>query len=896
MGRNDFMSSINFMNIIEAYVSKEIEMNKVRDKIKLENNLKEGLIKQLEIQLTPLVLNVLFSEYEGFKQYYKLNSSDALNKYYEKIKEDKYFIGLSEHFPVMREKLDKRINHFITYVNEIIENLEIHKTKTNYKKVTDIKLALGDTHNNGKTVCHIKIDGKDYIYKPRNAALDINFINFVSKYIPDYKYEIYNYGDFSIHEMIHVNQNHTNQESVNKYYYNIGFLSAIFYFIGATDMHYENVIVNGATPIFIDLETISDITDFESGKNHNNLFQLLSNSIFQSMIYPFEMNENYLNISALTGEKGKVLKFHYTNAKPVINADGELEFLEENPSLEKQKNEVFLNNIKQIPSMYIADIVKGFSDFCKIVLDNKDSVFNELIKVVEGHPIRQVVRPTHVYEKYLNVLLEPYYLKEKGRDQELFNHLRHSRNDKIVNEEIISLKQGDVPLFYTYFDSKHLYARGDCIIENYFSTTIKENIQNRIYNFDTNKMKQEINNIYSSLLIYHYNHTDNKILNNHPEFFTDEISPFVFLKDFYNLFQSINSSSSALLPSFSGKKMIISPITPSIYEYGGNLLLIIYFRDKIGVSVQEIIKIFKTMKEWKTYNNAELTGFNGVGAYIYLVYNAYRITGEKWFYNELLNEIQNLSIPENVNNIDYFTGLAGTVTILSEIKLNMNEPDIKEPLEKLLKSAVEIIHQKYKDMMKDDKRIGLAHGYSGLILALSRYDSTNKNYNNQALINNLIEAEEEYFNSRKNNYIDLRDNTYDKYFICYGIVGILFSRIELLENGFTHFKEDITEKSLKLCNDILNNTINLDDYSYCLCHGIGGLIELFEELKRLEILNEKLYREVNNKLFSYLDKNNLNGINNNFIYSSFMLGYGGKAYNKLRNKYNIPSILRLKSF
>lgn len=891
---------MNFLDIIKKYITKEIEKNEIRDQIHLDNKkLKEGLIEQLEEQLTPIVINVLFSEYNGFKEYYNLDANESISKYIEKIEESEYFNDLSRYFPVMRDKIDSQLKNFLSFINEINKNLKIHKTKTGYKEIKDIKLALGDTHNNGKTVCFINIDDRDYIYKPRNAQIDINFINFVSKYIKEYKYKIFNYEDFSVHQLITADQFKTKIEDVKKFYYNMGFLSAIFYFLGATDMHYENVIVNGTTPIFVDLETISDITDHEQGKIHNNLLQSFSDSIFQSMIYPFEINENYLNISALTGKEGKVSKFHYTNTKSIINFDGELEFSEENPSLEKQKNEIFLNNDKQLPSFYLSEIVAGFSDFCSTVIEDKEGILEELINIIKNQPIRQVIRPTHIYAKYLSTSLDNYYLKERENVFELLGNLENSKDGRIFNAEFKSLIQGDIPLFYSYYNSRNLYSQDKCVLENYFSTTMRENIQNRILNFDTKKLNHEINNIYSSLLIYHYNHTENKISSKQFSICSSVESSFNFLKDFYTLFQSINNSTSALLPSFLGEKLIISPITPSIYEYGGNLLLIIYFRDELGVSIKKIIDIFKTMKEWKTYNIADMNGFNGIGGYIYLLNNAYIMTGDKWFYDELLIEIINHCDLEKVkiNNTDYFTGLAGTITILSEVYLNMQfEIEIKERLEKVLKTYVEFIQENYVELMNNDSKIGLSHGYSGLILALSRYDKITQNVDNQKLINKLVDIEEQYYNRTENNYIDLRSKNYDNFYLCYGIVGILFSRIELFENGYIHLKNDITDKALKLAKSILNNSLDLSNYSYCLCHGIGGFIELFEELNRLGFLNNELYSEVNNRLFSFLENNSLNGLNNNLKYDSFMLGLGGVAYNYLRKQYNIPSILRLKTF
>ncbi|RWZ58685.1 type 2 lantipeptide synthetase LanM [Halobacillus fulvus] len=889
------MIRMDFNHVIASFLENHLEIREAKEKLPYRQQLSEQLLDQLKVQLTPVVIQVLSAEYEGYKEHFKYDHTQALEGYTKQVTKEDYIEELVKGFPLMNKRLQDTTTNFLSYANEIYENLHIHKEHSGFQSIDEIKLSLGDTHNNGKTVCQLTLDGEVYYYKPRNAMLDQKFLDFLSDHIDHYTNNIYNYDHFSIHQEIKGDQNHSTRDTTEKYFYNIGFLSSVFYFMASTDMHFENVIVTGQTPHFIDLETISDLTDFEKDTHRNDLFLTLSDSVFQSMIYPFEMTENYLNISALTGSKGDVPKFHYKNTIPTINDRGELDFSEVNPQLEEQKNEVFLEGDKQIPSQYIEEITAGFKAFCEIVLRDPDGVYEQLTDITKDFPIRQIVRPTHIYAKYLNIGTEPYYLRNEDHFNELFSHLKGSTPDLIFEEEKRHMQNGDIPLFYTFANSRDLYASGRIVAENYFVKTIKENIHDRIYKFSPKKLEQEVSHIASSLFIYHYNYERQaKVEQTRKP--SKNLDPISYLRGFMNKFQTVNESYSALLPSFSGEKMIISPITPSLFEYGGNLLMGIYFRERIGLSVSDIKRLFATMKEWKTFSYEDWSGFNGGGAYLYLLLNTYKWTQDEYFYRLLLQEIDEAaSCSYKVENIDYFTGLSGSLAILCEIYESIEEKEAKAKIKKLLSSFNTSITSNLERMETSESRIGLSHGYSGVILALSRYDRILGQTQNKDLIKILMDYEEHVYDEKANNYLDMRDQTTDKYYLCYGLVGTLFSRIELFENGWTDLKDDIQKRALVLAEQLVEGNIDLSGYSYCLCHGIGGFIELFKEIERTGIIQTEELTDVYNLLFTTLKTSVVNGVDNPLTYDGFMLGEGGPTYNHIRHEFDINSLIRLKA-
>lgn len=259
-----------------------------------------------------------------------------------------------------------------------------------------------------------------------------------------------------------------------------------------------------------------------------------------------------------------------------------------------------------------------------------------------------------------------------------------------------------------------------------------------------------------------------------------------------------------------------------------------------------------------------------------------------------IKSIPNLDITKQ-HRLDYFTGVTGTVAIMTNIYEKVEDPIIAPKLLQLMSTGVHYIRDNIEKFHKRDTRIGLSHGYSGILIALSRFDRVTGSNKNKELILKLIDLEENYYRLEKNNYLDLRDNTDTKNYMCYGLVGILLARIELYENGYTYLKKGIVSKGKKLADDIITGALSFDGYSYSLCHGIGGFIELFQELERTGLTNGLVHEELYDILFKKMI-NRKNGVNSTLKYDSFMLGNGGASYNLMKQHVYMPSFLMLKSF
>lgn len=877
--------SINFYYIIDKFLDKVID-NHVFEFIKFNDSLSTSLINQFKRNCYTYVYKILDSEYNNFKKIKNIPPYQALQEFYNYLDFEEYIDTLNYNFPVLKKLLNIEAKNFVNFSNELFENLKIHKMYTKFQKINSVQLGIGDPHNNGKTVCKLDIDNKVYFYKPRNAQMDKEFHNFVRQFLPEYTINIFSYDEFSIHEEIQHFPSMESQSDIESYYFNIGFISSIFYFLKTTDMHYENLIVSHTNPVFIDLETLSDNTDnIDLPKNKFN--SLYSDSIFQSMIYPLQTSKQSLDISALTGRFSTNENFFYQNETVQLNSNGEFIFKNEDVIMEKQKNEIYLNNIKQEPVSYIKEIINGFSKFANEVLKNPKKISNDLFNILENNKIRQVIRPTHVYEKYLNSSTNPYYLKNRINYNNIFNNIKNLFTVEIYKSEIDSLSKRDIPLFYTTLNSKNLYCDTKLVSENFFTKTIKESINEKITNFSQVKLIYEINNIINSLFVYFNNNNNLRI---------DSLKVIKNYSDDYNFHKYISvyeNKNSALAPYFDGENFNISILTPSLFDFGGTLILEA-LKDKNKTQNNLFKNIILTMERCKTFDTNFISGINGFGGFLYLLINLYNIYNDKWFYNKLSFYIKKLSKKDlkdlKIPKLDYFTGIAGFMTILLNIHPYLKEDTVIEGNKLFLKTLNNYIKRNHENLHYNKNKIGLSHGYSGLLIPLSLYNKIFETKENDKLINKLLQIEESYYNKHSNNYYDLRNNKDNHYYLCYGIIGILLSRLELIRNGVNIKIDNKVESLLQQLNELQFPK----DFSYCLCHGFSSIIELLVELRKF--YQCELIDELIQKIIINVNKTYYNGLGNLIPFNGFFLGEGGVEYVKLKEQYNSHSIVLLKIF
>lgn len=323
-------------------------------------------------------------------------------------------------------------------------------------KIKSIKF-VGDRHNGGERVAILETISNKIVYKPRSLEPDKIFekiIILLNDTLEEERYKnIYprtiDCGNYGWVEFINVQK----QLSMNKedFAAKLGVITAIFQVFNTSDIHEDNILIYGDYPVVIDLETIAQNTLYE------DKLKTYSSGILDSLIIKSFSRKNHI--------------FRTREANRIFNK-------EQN----KYKN-ILLRN-ETIPLFIIDDYIEyffdGYEKGIRFILLRKSEVI-ELINQYKNCKIRFIPRNTAFYQNLLNIITNPILYRDFKICQEFLRILlEDSRLNRIVDYEIRSLLNNDIPYFYTRINSVNLYHI-EGIIHNFFKMTtetiIKSNIE-----------------------------------------------------------------------------------------------------------------------------------------------------------------------------------------------------------------------------------------------------------------------------------------------------------------------------------------------------------------------------------------------------------------------------------
>lgn len=861
------------------------------------------------------------------------SAEERYNNYNLLFKNKKFIKDFYKKYPVLEDIITKTVEKRLLLIEEIAERLILDKGKIekefnfNFDKVISINITSGDTHNNGKKVSLIKTNNKKIVYKPHSLSTDvlynkiIKYINSINCNNKQLKYlRVIDKEKYGWQEFIDYKQCKSISE-VESYFTKVGSLLAIFYSIGTTDIHFENIICSGEDPYIIDLETlIENRSLLNSPKTLEEKFSIVFNSsVISTGILPMKLKNSIFDfdISALCSEEEQKSKLWKVNILSNMNSDN-IKFLEQEGivSSSSNNNKVLLNNKTICALDYQNFIAKGFSDTYKLILDNRDAIINLIEKYISLNKIevRQVLRATSVYVKFLEASLHPKYLKDKKDRNRVLSIIRskdksqkHSYQMQ-YEEEIKALENLDIPYFSCRLDSKDLLANNKSNINCYYNKTLMEILKdnlNRLSDTDLKKQLYFIRLSISTLAKNMWEETNNLEING-AEYFKEKNNILEHSKSIGDflldnaIWDESNTECTWLVQLIEGNEIKMGMNNFTLYEYGGTIAFLITLGEELGDNryVDLALGALKTIERYFNHGfyAKNLSAYNGIGSLIYLYYKIYLIKKDLNYYlkyQQLVEDLYKINLPEDCE-IDYVGGLSGLIVLLTNI--------YKYEEDELLLNTIVKMSNILLEKSDDCKLTGLAHGYSGIILALSKVSKILKDnkldYSKYLCkITRLISLENTFYENKIENWLDLRkgQELKDNTFWCHGAAGILLCRCEVLNCNIidsTILEEDIKKSIKKLLNFGFSK-----DKNHSLCHGIFGNVDILinaSKITKSSELLEKAKCEAYNAL-NYIKCNSLKlGMNSTNDLMSFMLGISGIAYTLLRlNNPVIPSILSL---
>jgi len=848
------------------------------------------------------------------------------------------FVDLTHKYPVLIYLFEQMIKNRLNLIREAITRLSRDHQQIadqfclDFKEIKQIQISSGDTHNEGRKVLIFQTEKGKVIYKPHSLSTDkmfnelIQFINDKGKLKHGIHYvNSVDKVDYGWQEYVEP-KSCRNEKEVSVYYFRLGVNLALLHAIGATDIHFENVISSGENPFIIDLETLVENKTFEMELDGSLVQEFngeINESVLGTAVLPLNFKNSIFDFDMSAMSNFEEQKSDFWSMYVVQNNFTDEIKLEKMPGMiGKSSNFVMMSEKKVEPYEYIENIIEGFEQGYLLILQHKEDWAAFINDYCVNHEVivRQVLKPTSIYAKFLEASTHPSYLKSMKDRVDLLTKLKtkKDRKSKMLlaqrDSEISALTRHDIPYFTTTMTLTDIKCNNKVSIPNFFKTTLLTIILKRLDRISTKDLEKQLYYIRLSLSTLVNNNwlkdSNDRFptLNRNISYFKQshhyvdcakEIGDLLVQKAIWNRDKTVCTW---LVQLIDNERLKLGALNYFLYEGGGVILFLFALAketndEKYYDIAQAALKGIEGQKRI-IEESSLLSAFNGIGSLIYIYYNLYRMNQDLEAYSNYRNCIKELAEYDFSQDceIDYVTGLSGLITMLLniyEIEQDKKLLDICGNMGKYFFDR--LVHR------QEIKLAGMSHGFSGAALALTKLSVHLKEGKYVSLAHKFIQQENEYYNHQKQNWRDLREGEGDSdpVFWCHGSPGIALARALLLPYHDEHLMPvlelDVTRGLEKLWADGFSEKLD-----HSLCHGIFGNIDILITIGK--ILHNNKYIEIaraeaRKTMERIRKKRVICGLNNAFDLLSFMVGLTGMGYTFLRlNNMQLPSVLSLEVY
>mgnify|MGYP000222544461 CR=1 FL=1 len=382
---------------------------------------------------------------------------------------------VAARYPALDARLDAvagaQTHAAVELATHIVEDREALRTLLHAPagQLVKVSFGTGDTHGGGRAVARVTFEGGAVMYKPRSLHIDAVLDAFLEAVFPGDPLRVrvprvldrgdHGWAGFAAHRYC------SDDAQLSRYYQGLGHWLAVLRLIGGTDIHLENLIAVGPTPVVVDPESVFclpiELAASEYGHAHDLAAMLMHNSVLRTGIVPFRtsgLGMDGVDLSAagaLPGEQPKV-------RVPVL-----LQEANSAPRLGMMETDFAPAQNHPTPhpdvSRFWDEISTGFMDASARLRElDSNGHLRDLLAAFEGCEVREIKRPTMAYAEIGRMLWHPASLHNEPAaiDRALDLLVRNAAvapaasSDPVeVREEIDAMRHGDIPLFTAVLDA-----------------------------------------------------------------------------------------------------------------------------------------------------------------------------------------------------------------------------------------------------------------------------------------------------------------------------------------------------------------------------------------------------------------------------------------------------------
>lgn len=799
-------------------------------------------------------------------------SSHAYDMFVEQLNVD-VVKGWFKKYKILQKIMQSVINNSCEYVREVYSryicdsNLLISNSFT-IKDAQLIKVYPldSDPHNKGKVVLMFEDDVHNmFIYKERDFSIDKLIEEIFDGILyrndsdcnpipPSIQRDGYGWQKY-------IKKVPVKREYLSEAFYNLGYVSAFFSIIGATDLHEENIIFDELIPYFIDLETaIKPNFDDKNCSLIDVMQEKIRKSLANTTILPSKLMDNMFDylIGAINTpyvQESKKTVFVLKN----MGTDA-VDISKEFVTLERLAKPIICEDNQIInPVLYQSDFTNGYKVGFERIITNRIALI-ELLEKFQGK-LRIVLRPTAQYYLMMDAVLFPENLIDDESTKRVLEYLKpislikdKTLSEKISYEEYASLLEGDIPYFSFCSNETYLSINKECFY-NVFDISANVNSINSLRQLTEDSLKLDqffISEGFAEINIRNEQY-NNSYYRNNSQLFT---SLFKNVENFetdsiFNWWKSLSISfnqSGKIIRSWLngsyGKMPILYNTCSfiSFHDIGGMSLMLrnlaYFMNDNKGkqLLVESVDGIRDLQKKIYGHSNNDYVSIIAGRDSLEYIFNAY--------------DTNNLFLEKSIATVEYTMGdvFNGKLGVYLALSTYLNSDN---------KLLVDALSKMNGDVNKYSK-FGIAHGFLGELWTKFRI---------YARLNDISKCYDVYEETLKNLSLDTElDNGW-----CSGRVGLLMILVEMA--AFLGINRDFFSVAKKCTNLSNNNPVDLS-----ICHGTSGIIQSFvfcyivsNDNRYLQLAEEYIC-----KIYSNANKNGFyTGERNREYILGYILGWSG---------------------
>jgi type 2 lantibiotic biosynthesis protein LanM len=409
---------------------------------------------------------------ERWKQFLELSSHQA------------FWDELASHYPSLLSRVAAILRHRCRASLRFAQHWALDRHRLSGLcgrepgELQELKFGAGDSHRSGQTVAILRSEAGQMVYKPRSLAVDLALRRFIAELGEDHCGPLtirvpeavgsdeHGWVEFIPHRYA------SGPEELRDFYRGIGHWLAIMRLLGGRDLHAENVIAHGASPVIVDCETLFTPTIAPSpsgyGQAADRAAELVGGTVLNIGLLPSRglglgwRGVDNSAVGMLRGEQPMMWR------PDIIKAGSDEAHIGET----LVETDVSQNHPSAQPALaeYWPDVLEGFEGMTD-TLRRLDAagVLRTRLEAFADCRIRVVPRATEVYAEIGRMLWHPVSLhnqepaRQRGFDllQKMAANVSSAPGDPaVINAEIDDLMEGDIPVFSTLVKEGRLEGPG----------------------------------------------------------------------------------------------------------------------------------------------------------------------------------------------------------------------------------------------------------------------------------------------------------------------------------------------------------------------------------------------------------------------------------------------------